>query len=653
MFRRSRSDKVTTGNVVQHASAAAVQGMSAGGDFDGSSTDGLASEVYNWIRAPRPTLGEVLVEMGHVLQDDLDRTLEIQLADGRPIGDLLLEIGLIDEMALAEGLARQFDLPVVDLRAEEPEAPAINALGEELSRRHRVLPMRIDDSGRVFIAMRNPLDGEAISDLTSHCTRIGLMVAAGREIDAALERTFDALRSADEHIRAFTLADDTIEASDTSLEVDENSPIVQVVNRIITQGVRNRASDIHIEGHASDVRVRYRIDGALSDAIRLPARMGAPISSRIKVLADLNIVERRRPQDGQFSVVVDNRPIDIRTSAVPTVHGEKIVLRLLDKTRTLISLKDLGMPPNVVAPFSAIVKAPLGMVLCTGPTGSGKTTTLYATLTEINDPAKNVVTIEDPVEYQFDGVNQMPVHEHGGISFADGLRGILRQDPDIILVGEIRDIDTARIATQAALTGHFVLSSLHAIDAASALHRFTDMGIEPFLVASAINGVVGQRLMRRVCNSCRTTYAPTPDHIRLVVSNAEHPPSEWTRGAGCNVCNGTGYSGRIGVYELLSVTDTIREMIIARVSHIELREQAIEDGMRTMQQEAFRMVSEGVTTVDEVLRSVYGPTVDLHETKAPVALPAGRKAVTAVSSVTDELEEHTQDDDDVTVEIPA
>jgi type IV pilus assembly protein PilB len=412
--------------------------------------------------------------------------------------------------------------------------------------------------------------------------------------------------------------------TDDDFGADDNAPVVQVVNRIITQGVRSRASDIHIEPGEKLVRVRFRVDGAMSEAIQLPSRMAAALASRVKVMSELNIVERRRAQDGQFAVAVDGRPVDIRVSTAATVHGEKVVLRLLDKTKSLISLKDLGMPPTIEVPYMKIVKAPLGMLLCTGPTGSGKTTTLYATLTEINDPTRNVVTIEDPVEYQFDGISQMPVSTTG-MRFADGLRAILRQDPDVILVGEIRDEETARIAMQASLTGHFVLSSLHAVDAVAAVHRFTDMGIEPFLVASAMSGVVGQRLLRRNCTSCAKPYTPTPAEISMVAEAVGHQPTQWLRGAGCNVCHNTGYRGRVGVYELLPITDPIRELIVARATHHELRAVAISQGMRTMQEQAFELVIDGVTTVEDVLRSVYAPGVD-RAAEDPRELPGGRSS---------------------------
>ena len=603
--------------------------MSASFDDSGPDSSGLDAEVAAWLASERELLGSVLLGAGTISADGLTDVLRHAPDDRRRIGEQLIVQAGITEQQVAEGIATQFGIRHVDLQNETPEPAALDLVGEEACRRLRVVPMYLDEERRCWIAMADPLDGAAIIELVRVCTRIGLMVAAPSAIDAVLESSFDSLHQAELLAQAFELVDgpvvdaDTLDATD-SHGGDDHAPIVQLVNRILAQGVRRRASDIHLEPQANGVRVRLRIDGALSDALTLPARMGPGIASRIKVMADLNIVERRRPQDGQFSVKVDGRPIDIRTSVVATVHGEKLVLRLLDTTRSLISLAELGMPESLHGPYLSIARAPLGMVLCTGPTGSGKTTTLYATLAEVNDPTRNVVTIEDPVEYQFAGVNQMQVHEAAGITFANGLRGILRQDPDIILVGEIRDIDTARIATQAALTGHFVLSSLHAVDAVSALHRFTDMGIEPFLVASAINGVVGQRLLRRVCSNCRIDTEPSADQIAMVESGlgaaAPPGPRRWSRGAGCRSCAETGFRGRIGVYELLRVTDAIREQIVGKSTHSEMRRTAIAEGMRTMQQEAFSLVATGVTTVDEVLRGVYAPSMDLEPDEPAVVL---------------------------------
>ncbi|MFV0315924.1 MAG: GspE/PulE family protein, partial [Microthrixaceae bacterium] len=530
-------------------------------------------------------------------------------------------------------LSRQFGVPLADLRLESPDPKAVELVPEELARAHTILPLKFEND-RLQVVTADPYDTEAIRAITYHVGKVALRIGARSDIERQLDRVYNVLQAADEHIRAFELTYDEPghePRGESTFKVDENAPVVQVVNRVITQAVRQRASDIHVEPTDQDVSVRYRIDGAMTPAISLPHRMGPAVTSRIKVMAELNIVERRRPQDGQFGVNVDGRPIDFRVSVVPTVHGEKTVLRLLDKTKSLISLSDLGMSGEVVEKFTQIVSAPLGMLLCTGPTGSGKTTTLYATLNEVRDETKNIVTIEDPVEYQFDGITQMPVIG-GTLGFADGLRGILRQDPDTILVGEIRDEETARIAMQAALTGHLVLSSLHAVDAVAAVHRFTDMGIEPFLVSSALSGVVGQRLLRRVCSSCATTYTPNATEARMLEQYSSITPM-WTHGTGCEMCSGTGYRGRVGVYELLRFSDTIRDLVVARASHHEVKAVAMEEGMRTMQQEAFDLVAKGVTTVDDVLRSVYaagmetasGPIGELEPGKSE--LPAAKKQI--------------------------
>ena len=570
------------------------------------------AEVPAWIELDRPSLSEALAEVG---VDDIEAATTIA-ADahgaGKDIGEALVAADKLNEGQWVAVLAARFDLPVapVDTKAADPDAIAI--VPEDLARRHGVLPFKVED-GRVYLATANPLDAIGLTDLAERCGAIGLMVAARPAIHRSLDRTYDALSTAGAAIAAFGLMDDSadFEAAASRAAVDESSPVVKVVNQIIVQGVRKRASDIHIEALEHAVRVRYRIDGALTEAIQLPAKMSSPIASRIKVLADLNIVERRRPQDGQFSTEVDGRPIDIRTSVVNTIHGEKVVLRLLDKTRSLIGLEQLGMPDDLVKRYLSVVDVPVGMFLCTGPTGSGKTTSLYATLTEIQDDTRNVVTIEDPVEYEFAGINQMQVHEAGGFTFADGLRGTLRQDPDVILVGEIRDAETARIAMQAALTGHLVLSSLHAVDSVSALHRFVDMGMEPFLVASAINGIMGQRLLRRICESCKEPAEPNPAQAHMVGRVLKEPIGEWMQGAGCTQCNHTGFLGRIGVYELLRVNDEIRNLITEGATHAALHEAAARDGMRTMQAEGFALINAGITTFDEVQRTVYASIDDM------------------------------------------
>jgi type IV pilus assembly protein PilB len=378
------------------------------------------------------------------------------------------------------------------------------------------------------------------------------------------------------------------------------------VQLMITQGLRDRASDIHIEPHEDRVRVRYRIDGALHDVLDLPGSMGPAVVSRLKILGGMNIVERRRAQDGQISTEVEGRAVDIRVATTAVIGGEKVVLRLLDKSRPLYHLAQLGMPGDMAARYSALLHSPYGMVICAGPTGSGKTTTLYGSLGEINSPERNIMTIEDPVEYTFPSINQIQINEQAGVTFAGGLRSILRQDPDVILVGEVRDVETARIAVQSALTGHFVLSSLHATDAASALHRLLDMGIENFLVAASVTGVLSQRLVRRVCDYCREPYRPPAEElVFLRALDGQPPPGGFTRGAGCNFCAHTGYLDRIGVYEMMPVTDALRELVLDHASHGDIRKLARSEGMRTLQEEAVRLVETGVTNLAEVLRSIY------------------------------------------------
>ena len=387
---------------------------------------------------------------------------------------------------------------------------------------------------------------------------------------------------------------------------DDDGPVVQMVTSLVSQGLRDRASDIHIEPLNDILRIRYRIDGNLVEAQTLPLQLHSSLVSRLKIMAGMNIVERRRPQDGQFSTTVDGREVDVRVATVSTVFGEKLVMRLLDKRRSTIGLGELGMPHDTHALYSQMVRSPFGMVICAGPTGAGKTTTLYASLMEINDIGKNVTTIEDPVEYVFPGINQVQTNEQAGLTFATGLRALLRQDPDVILVGEIRDADTARIAVQSALTGHFVLSSLHGTDAAAALHRLLDMGIEAFLIASSVMGVIGQRLLRRICDSCKQPYEPDAEEMALFQHHL--PKSEKTlffHGVGCQDCSQTGYRDRIGVYELLKLSPAIRQLIVEHATTERVRQLAIDEGMRPMIAEAINLVDSDITTVAEVIRTLY------------------------------------------------
>jgi len=404
-------------------------------------------------------------------------------------------------------------------------------------------------------------------------------------------------------------ADDTARRPDNVVSVDsddeDNAPVVQVVKQVLLQAKHDRASDIHFVTTPTDMRVRFRIDGALKEVQRIPAAMGVGVISRIKIMANMNIVERRRPQDGQFTTILGDAELDVRVATVASINGENCVLRILDKSRSVFDLAQLGMPPETYAAYSRLVRSPFGMVICAGPTGSGKTTTLYATLSEIVEDSINVMTIEDPVEYVFPDIVQLQTNEQAGLDFATGLRSILRQDPDVILVGEIRDQETTRVAVQSAMTGHFVASSIHATDTVSALHRVLDMGIEAFLVASSIIGVVGQRLLRRICIHCKSPYSPSDEEMAFYIEAGGETKDVFYRGPGCDECAGTGFQGRIGVYELLIISPEIRRSIVGWATQEEVRNLAVKQGMRTMLQEALTLVGNDTTTIAEVIRSIY------------------------------------------------
>lgn len=465
-------------------------------------------------------LQKVLLQRNLATEEQIEHALASDPPAGADFGDVLVSMRILDEHALISARAELYGMDVADLRQTSPEQQALDLIPDSMAREHFLIPMTLDDVGlHVAMADQPSLELMALlSDTTG--TAIRPMLAPLSEIRRAIENNYRALGGLDHLVQAFEAVEGTrrrtVDTAPVAPEaVGEDAPVVQVVGRILTQAMRDRASDVHIEPSELGIRVRYRIDGALKEVLTLPSSMGVGLISRIKIMAGMNIVERRRPQDGQLRTVIDGREVNVRVATVATIWGEKCVMRLLDRTRSVLRLSELGMPKSAADTYSAFVRAPFGMVLCAGPTGSGKTTTLYTTLTEIADESRNVMTIEDPVEYVFPSINQIQTNEQAGLTFATGLRSILRQDPDVILVGEIRDVETARIAVQSALTGHLVLSSLHATDSVSALHRFLDMGIESFLVASSVIGIVGQRLVRRICPACKASYVLT-DETRVL-----------------------------------------------------------------------------------------------------------------------------------------
>jgi type IV pilus assembly protein PilB len=559
---------------------------------------------------PPPTemrLGDFLVYRGMATEAQIEEALLQQKGTGLRLGETLVDMGLVGERGLVEALAARFEMPVADLRSEHPEPAALALVPEADARANLALPLHLRD-GILSIAVAEPTPElrRTLEETSGH--QVQLVLSPLSDVRRTIDSSYRALGGVDKLVEAFEAVEGVrrrVVDDDDPEVIASDAPVVQVVNRILTQALRDRASDVHIEPQDALVRVRFRIDGALNDVLTLPASMGLGLVSRIKILAGMNIVERRRPQDGQMSTNIDGVQIDVRISTVATLWGEKCVMRILDKTRSVFRFGDLGMPADTAAAFSKLTHSPFGMVLCAGPTGSGKTTTLYATLSALEDPTRNLMTIEDPVEYVFPSINQIQTNDQAGISFATGLKSILRQDPDVILVGEIRDVETARIAVQSALTGHFVLSSLHATDSVSALSRFLDMGIEPFVIAASVIGIVGQRLIRRICPSCKVAYGPSDEELGYYHDNGGPEKTTFYHGAGCNFCAGTGYQGRIGVYELLLITPEIKRLIVANASYDAIRAAATEAGMRTLSQESMNLVVADITTLSELIKSIY------------------------------------------------
>ena len=548
----------------------------------------------------------MLVARGLIDTQQLETALERHRASGRRLGEAVLELKLVAERDLTRVLGEQMGVPVVDLGLTRSEEDALLLIPEDYAHAHLVLPLGVLD-GALRVATADPTDLALRSELRV-MTRMEITVALAQpsELEQAIRQRYKVLPGVAEFVRAFDSQDRRPVATTSDFAaLAERAPVVQIVNLMITQALRDRASDVHIEPKKDEIVVRFRIDGVLTQALTLPIRLAPAIASRLKVLADLDIVERHRSQDGQIQIEIDNHPVDIRIATVETIWGEKIVLRLLDKSRTLLQLDELGCGQQQYTDLSALLKSPFGMIIVSGPTGSGKTTTLYAAVNELDAVGRNIMTIEDPVEYTFENLNQVQIRRMANLTFANGLKAILRQDPDVILIGEIRDSETAEIAVQSSLTGHLVLSSLHAIDAPGVLQRLMDMSIEGFLISSSVVGIVAQRLMRRICTHCRTEYTPTfeEEELHRQLSSVIEP--RFTHGVGCNQCAGTGYRGRVGVFEVLRMTDGVRRLIASRGELRDIRDQAISDGMITMRQDAVAKVDLGLTTMNELIRSVY------------------------------------------------
>ncbi len=573
---------------------------------------GVAVLVPDAAREPQatePKLGEILIAHAVITEEQLARALAAQRVTQAPLGTVLVSQGAIEEDRLTEILSRHLEVEVADLKHGEIDADVSHKVPEAFARRHVVLPFREED-GVLEVAMADPSDIAVVNDIRLITGMpVAPFLASPSDIQAHLSKVHSMRPRLHEAARSLQESRPNLGFNRVvTLElanITSSSPAVEIVNLLITQGLRDRASDVHIEPQKDFLRVRFRIDGVLQDMAHLPNATGAALASRVKIMAGMNIVERRRAQDGQISLNVDGRELDVRVATMETIWGEKIVMRLLDRGRSLITLRQLGFSRNAYAEYHRLLHSPYGMMLVSGPTGSGKTTTLYASIHELDRQVRNIMTIEDPVEYMFENINQSQINKLADISFANGLRAILRQDPDIILVGEIRDRETAEIAVQSALTGHLVLSSLHATDAVGALLRFTDMGIEGFLIASSVIAVVAQRLVRKTCDGCKVATEANEEEIEFAASLGVAPPASLYHGQGCGRCNMTGYYDRIGVFEVLTMTDEIKRLVIGRASHREILAAAVGSGMLPLRADAWSKIVAGVTTVSEVLRSVY------------------------------------------------
>ncbi|MFC2016440.1 GspE/PulE family protein, partial [Chloroflexota bacterium] len=523
------------------------------------------------------------------------------------IDHILLKERLVTPQQLAFFNSLQLRVPFVNLKKEGVRPDAVALIPEPIARKYSVIPIGVID-GTLVVAMEDPRDIEAIEELAALTRkRIEPVLSTSQDIQEMIDLNYRVGGEIEEQLSQIPTRYQRVRVADTrvSAEAIAQAPVVRAIDLLIKQGVRDRASDIHIEPQEDRLRVRYRIDGILHEVMSLPLSVHPPLLSRLKIMAGLNIAERRRPQDGQITFDMGDREVDLRVATTNTVYGEMVVLRILDKSFALLSLAEIGFLPETLERYMRMVKTPFGMILISGPTGSGKTTTQYATVNQLDAVGRNIITIEDPVEYRFANINQMQVHPTAGLTFATGLRACMRLDPDVILVGEIRDTETAQIATQASLTGHLVLSSVHANDAVSVIFRMVDLGVEPFLFASAVVGIVAQRMARRVCPYCSRPTPVSPDEQLAYEQEMNEKRSEFLVGAGCSFCANTGYLGRSGIFEVMLMNESIRRLVLSGASSDEIRAQAHKEGMLSLWHDGMLKVKDGITTPYEVIRNVY------------------------------------------------
>ena len=563
--------------------------------------------------AEKKRLGEILLDSNLLTRDQLEQALTYQKESGGALGKVLIQLGFVRESDIRMALGMQFGMPAVNLDEMEIPPAVIEQMSAKVAQVYRVIPTEFDNSV-LTVAMADPFNVSALDDLKF---LLGCEVKGTVSDEEAVSRAFDKYYgNVNESVESIVgelmesrigteIREDTTETIDLESveEMAESAPVKKLLNLVLLQAIQDRASDIHFEPFEDEFKIRYRVDGILYEMVPPPRHLAAAITSRIKVMSNLDIAERRLPQDGRIELNVGNHPVDLRVSCLPTVHGESVVMRILDRSVIQLDLEKLGLRPNQLGLLRAQIHRPNGIILVTGPTGCGKTTTLYAALLELNDVGVKIITTEDPVEYDLEGVIQVQVNPEIGVNFATCLRHILRQDPDKILVGEIRDLETSRIAIQASLTGHLVLSTLHTNDAPTTITRIVDMGVEPFLLTATLEGIVAQRLVRIICKECRAEYAPSEEELyELNLTRKDVEGKKFYYGRGCQRCNNTGFKGRTAVFELMDIDDTLRELIVQEVSADVLRTAAIERGMSTLREAGLQAIYDGITTIEEVVR---------------------------------------------------
>ena len=567
----------------------------------------MATPARSSATAPSQPLGKVLLDAKLISEDQLQEAQQMQSAGKGSVGSIIAKKQWVSPESLAMALSLHLNLPLIDLTRHSVQPDVLSHVPEEMARKHHFIPLDVIDDA-LAVVMQDPTDVRVIEELTVRSgMRIMPMVGVWEDIDTAIKLNYKASGTIEESLSkiATVVEIDGDREGPRTIELTAEDPVVRSVDMMLEQAVRDRASDIHIEATTDAVIVRYRIDGMLQQVLRLPRGIHAPLLSRIKVLADMNIAETRRHQDGQFSVMFGEDEIFFRVATTDTTWGEMAVLRILGRSDTLLNLPGLGFPPEPLKTFRKMIQAPYGKILVAGPTGSGKTTTLYAAVEELDRKQLNIMTVEDPVEYDFPGINQIQLNRAADITFASGLRAIMRLDPDIILVGEIRDLETADIATQASLTGHLVLSSIHSNDAPGALFRLANLGVERYLIASSVFGVVAQRLVRRICEHCRTQVKPTPEEQATFREATGVDLTEYYAGAGCNFCRHSGYSGRTGVFELLVMSDSTQQLFLKGATAAELKAEAETQGMIPLRRDGLMKVEQGLTTPEEVMRTIF------------------------------------------------